>query len=341
MIVATDALRPPQIRIGHIAGNITLPRTIPLRTLLIGGGGALLGLSIGFIIGGGNLSFTMYGTATGAALGAFLVSWSPLKGESLGKWLGLKVLNSRRKIKLKGESVQLAVGIAVLTEATIGKVHLFPGAVNVPPSQYDERGVRLRASQIFDHMLDASGLAELDWVGVHAGEGHSLEDHEELWEEYGSADAASAAMRRHRAHLAGDPFGTGIGGPTDRRPAAGSTVMPNAAVPAARPLGPTAASPSHPATRLTPVATAPIVAAPVPQPAGAPTAALGGSGAGPAVSVELGDLFDPPLVGPGASVPAQATAAPVGQDHPASPRPEPVAGPLDPPAGNGWTRPGQ
>ena len=50
MIVATEALSAPKVRVGHIGGNFTLPRTVPLTSLIAAAIGALLGLAVSLII---------------------------------------------------------------------------------------------------------------------------------------------------------------------------------------------------------------------------------------------------------------------------------------------------
>jgi hypothetical protein len=152
MLVLTDALKTPKIRIGHIGGNFTLPRTVPMASLVAGGVGAAVGLLLGFGFLGGT-GPSVYSAVICGAVGVFFVTWSPLKGESLLKWLGLRVKRQRQNLSVDGEPVQLAVGIALVNEVILGAVRIRAGAVTVPASQYDERGVHLKVEQIFDRLL--------------------------------------------------------------------------------------------------------------------------------------------------------------------------------------------
>lgn len=157
MLVLTDALKSPKVRIGHIGGNFTLPRTVPLVALLAAVGGALFGVAVGFFIIGG-VQATLYGAVLMGAAGWFVVTWSPLKGESMGMWLGLQATSRRKRLTLNGEPVQLAVGIARLGEINTGDVRVVSGAVTIPPSQYDERGVPVNAEDIFHRLLSLRGI---------------------------------------------------------------------------------------------------------------------------------------------------------------------------------------
>jgi hypothetical protein len=174
MLVLTDALRRPKVRVGHIGGNLTLPRTLPLAALLVGAGGGVFGLLIGFVIIGG-VGPTLYATVLGAGAGVFIVTWSPLKGESLAKWFGLRVSTRRKILSVNGEPVQLAVGIARLGEVTTGDIRLKAGAVTIPPSQYDERGVPIDAELLFSKLLEDSGTHLPEQSPVF-GQVRSLED---------------------------------------------------------------------------------------------------------------------------------------------------------------------
>jgi hypothetical protein len=156
MLILTNALKSPKVRVGHIGGNITLPRTIPLTSLLVGGGGAAFGILVGFAIIGG-VGPSVYCAVLGGAAGVGAVTWSPLKGESLLKWLGLRANTRRKALTMDGEPVQLAVGIARLGDVVTGNVHIVPGAVQIPPSQYDERGVPIDPEDLFHRLLASRG----------------------------------------------------------------------------------------------------------------------------------------------------------------------------------------
>lgn len=225
MLVLTDALKSPKVRIGHIGGNFTLPRTVPLAALVAGLSGALLGLALGFFIIGG-LQGTLYSSVLLGAAGVFVVTWSPLKGESMGMWLGLQANSRRKKLTLNGEPVQLAVGIAVLGEVITGKVRIASGAVTIPPSQYDERGVPINAEDIFHRLLSLRGIPAV--AGVYEPSGESIHEarvgrggevalaalatHRQLVESTLGTSTLAKAPRRH--HRDGAPAELPAGGAT-------------------------------------------------------------------------------------------------------------------------------
>src|SRR4051812_23680596 len=106
MLAATNMLKPPPAVIGSINKKITLPRTIKLTTLLSVGVGAVLGFLIALIFFGASLNALIYGPTLGGALGWGAVSFSPLRGESLAKWLGLQANSARqRKLVVDGRQV--------------------------------------------------------------------------------------------------------------------------------------------------------------------------------------------------------------------------------------------
>src|SRR4051812_44795594 len=102
MLAATQVMRPGRTRIGKIGGNLTLPRTVSLISLIAGGIGALVGAVFGLGFGGGSMTGLMYGAGFGGAAGVFIVTFEPLKGESMLTWLGLAVNTRRRQVKVDG-----------------------------------------------------------------------------------------------------------------------------------------------------------------------------------------------------------------------------------------------
>jgi hypothetical protein len=140
MLCATSVIKPGRVRVGRIAGNLVLPRTVPLVNLLIGGAGFLVGVTVGGAFLGlrGALYF---GVLLGAA-GIALVTYSPLRGESMLTWIGLSVSRMRSdQIMFEGEKVRVAVGICPVHKMPYPRVGIHLGAAMVAPSQYDERGV--------------------------------------------------------------------------------------------------------------------------------------------------------------------------------------------------------
>ncbi|WP_433183106.1 hypothetical protein [Actinoallomurus sp. CA-150999] len=145
MLAATNMLKPPPAVIGSINKEITLPRTIKLTTLLSVGIGAVLGFIIGLFILGVSLNALIYGPTVGGALGWGAVSFSPLRGESLAKWLGLQANSARqRKLTVDGRPVRLYLGIAPLRRTAAGTIRILPGGVPVDGVSWDERGFPLQ-----------------------------------------------------------------------------------------------------------------------------------------------------------------------------------------------------
>jgi hypothetical protein len=142
MLCATSVIKPGPLRIGRLAGDLTLPRTVPLANLLLGAGGFMFGL----VIGGGlfGLRGAMYfGVLSGA--GAILAaSYSPLKGESLLTWLGLKALrlNANQTVR-DGVRMRVAVGLCPVPSLPSGQCSIHFGAASINPELYDDRGTLL------------------------------------------------------------------------------------------------------------------------------------------------------------------------------------------------------
>lgn len=148
MLVATEALRPPKLRIGRLGNNITLPRTVPAAALFAGGFGALLAMGLFTIVVGWSIASVAYSATIGAIIGVALVTYSPLRGESLLRWLGLKIRSSRNRSRyMEGAPVRLAVGICYIPAPNQGAVRMRAGAVQVRPGLFDERGTRHRESR--------------------------------------------------------------------------------------------------------------------------------------------------------------------------------------------------
>lgn len=148
MLVATEALQPPKLRIGKLGNNFSLPRTVPLISLVAGALGALLSIAVFSALAGWSLAKVSYSGVVGAVIGVFLVTYSPLRGESLLKWLGLKVRSSRNRARyIDGKPVRLAVGICYVPDVVKGIVQLRPGSVPVRPNLYDDRGTRIRETR--------------------------------------------------------------------------------------------------------------------------------------------------------------------------------------------------
>ncbi|MEV5751307.1 hypothetical protein AB0L00_26090 [Actinoallomurus sp. NPDC052308] len=142
MLAATNMLKPPPAVIGSVNKEITLPRTIKLTTLLAVGIGAVLGFVTSLFLFGVGMNALIYGPTVGGIVGWTLVSFSPLRGESLAMWLGLQANSARkRKLVIDGRQVRLYVGIAPLRRTAAGTIRILPGGVPVDGARWDERGV--------------------------------------------------------------------------------------------------------------------------------------------------------------------------------------------------------
>ncbi|WP_433477224.1 hypothetical protein ACQPZP_09315 [Spirillospora sp. CA-142024] len=141
MLAATNMLKPPPAVIGSLNKSVTLPRTVRLTTLIAVVIGSSLGFLIAFMVLGPGLNALMYGPVLGGAAGWSAVNFSPLRGESLAKWLGLQVNGTRnRKLVVDGRQVRLYVGIAPLRRTAAGTVRMLPGGVPVDAVSWDSRG---------------------------------------------------------------------------------------------------------------------------------------------------------------------------------------------------------
>ena len=345
MIVATEALRPPKIRIGKIGGNFTLPRTIPLASLIAGGIGAFIGVLVALVLFGGALSALMYTTLIGAGVGVFSVTYSPLKGESLFKWAGLRIRTGRSSLPLEDGVLSLAVGICVIKSANLGEYRMFPGAVNIPPSAYDERGVPIDPEDLLDNILDSHGAAQSRFLGtdpnatsLSAAEG-SPQRHWSMPSRLrpGGRDIQGASPLGTPRPLTPPP--TSAPTPAAPAPARPATTPPTAAperVEVAQPASPAAPAPELPPSFAPP--TGPRVQAPATQDFNtashadldpAPSPML--TSAGPYSSssdVSLEELFDETPSSPMPSSWTKVADAESKQDAP-------------PPTADGWRLPGQ
>jgi hypothetical protein len=141
MLAATNMLKPPPPVIGSVNKEITLPRTVKLTTLAAVGAGALSGFVIAVFLFGAGVKALMYGPTLGAGLGWAALNFSPMQGESMARWLGLRASSARkRKLVVDGRPVLLYVGIAPLRRTAAGTIRMVPGGVPVEAVRWDERG---------------------------------------------------------------------------------------------------------------------------------------------------------------------------------------------------------
>ena len=161
MICATRIIKPPPTRIATLGAGVTLPRTVPVRSAVAVAVGVLVGALVGTLFGSFQI---ILGTAAGfGAVGAFLATWSPVKGETLFQWIGVNVFGRARQRKMdwEGDSMALYVGVARLHRVALGDVRIFPGAVDVAEGSVDERGVLRSAKNRNEADSPARTVADL------------------------------------------------------------------------------------------------------------------------------------------------------------------------------------
>jgi hypothetical protein len=139
MLCATPVLKSGPVRIGRIGSHITLPRTVPIVNVVVSLFGALgmFGLVLPFT---SSIMSMVLSLTLGGLAGWIAVSYSPLKGESMVKWLGLQVASRMNRIEVDGRPARAYVGVCLIPEVARGQVRILPGAVNVAPGSVDERG---------------------------------------------------------------------------------------------------------------------------------------------------------------------------------------------------------
>lgn len=152
MLSATETLKTPPLRLGRISETIVLPRSIEVKKFV----GAAVGLILAFpffvilgIVYKHNFTLLLILELLGGATGLLVVSWSPIKGESFSKWLGLASSSrASKKVYISGKEVRAYIGIAPLLSGAQGRVKIVGAAVTVVPSNFDYRGVPIKKSAL-------------------------------------------------------------------------------------------------------------------------------------------------------------------------------------------------
>ena len=146
MLAATSILKKPQIRIAKITEDITLPRSISLKSLLVGIAGFIFGVVFYLIFYALLFRFTVVSfffisfLFTLIAVG--LSNYQPLRGENWSSWLNLQAGAARGgKIEIDGVRVKAYIGIAPLNYSASGKINVVSSAQEVLPGSVDDRGV--------------------------------------------------------------------------------------------------------------------------------------------------------------------------------------------------------
>lgn len=128
----TRYLRRGPRRIALRTKTIALPGTYRLSRVLGGAAGAAAGLTIGLPLGAGTgiWWFTIIVASAGFLLGVFATSWSPLKGESLGRWALLKSAKRTGLVRIGGRWVRAYVGVCPLSRVASGPTRVVAGFVD-------------------------------------------------------------------------------------------------------------------------------------------------------------------------------------------------------------------
>jgi hypothetical protein len=146
MLAATSILKKPQIRIAKITEDITLPRSISLKSLLVGIAGFIFGVVFYLIFYALLFRFTVVSfffiTFLFSLIAVGLSNYQPLRGENWSSWLNLQVGSARGgKIEIDGVRVKAYIGIAPLNYSASGKISVVSSAQEVLPGSVDDRGV--------------------------------------------------------------------------------------------------------------------------------------------------------------------------------------------------------
>ena len=147
MIAATAYLRPPPAVVSRIGQHFTLPRPVQLKSAMWAAAGFVGGVILALPVPGiGIIQKLVIGGTFGAFIALILANYQPLKGESLARFLGLLYQTRKRPLTKNGEKVRVAIGIAPIARVPEGAVWIVRSAVTIPPSQWDERGVKISAA---------------------------------------------------------------------------------------------------------------------------------------------------------------------------------------------------
>lgn len=137
MLVATKMLKPPRA----VLGTQFLPRTIPWATVIVVGVCAFIGFAVSVSVFEVTFKSAMYGAAVGGAIGFVVPQLSPLKGESIFKWLGLKVKEATAtRVSIDGRLAKMHIGTFPLKRTALGRMRVRPAGLEVKAYSYDERG---------------------------------------------------------------------------------------------------------------------------------------------------------------------------------------------------------
>lgn len=139
MFAATRVINPGPTRIGQIGNSFTLPRTVPIVVLIACAIGAVTAtlLMAAFTR---SVSSLIAAAGVGGTVGWAMVSWSPLRGESLAKWAGLKAATVHDRRLVNGQMAKVYVGVAPVTRLAAGRIRIQQGHFDVAAGSVDHHG---------------------------------------------------------------------------------------------------------------------------------------------------------------------------------------------------------
>jgi|688.fasta_scaffold375085_3 hypothetical protein len=149
MMSATSILKRPEARISKITEDITLPRSISVKSFIAGIIGFIFGIIFYNIFYTLIFSFTITSFLVTSLiftfLSVFIINYQPLRGESWGSFINLQAGTSLGgKVEIDGKRVKAYIGIARLNTSAAGKIKIISSAQEVLPGSVDERGVSKR-----------------------------------------------------------------------------------------------------------------------------------------------------------------------------------------------------
>ena len=141
MLAATSVLKQAPARISRLGAGIQLPRTVPIKTLIVCGITGLLAVVLTGSFLGYHLRGVLIAGVLGGAVGWCAVTYQPMRGETLMKWVGLEVLSFKdRRVKIDGKRARAYVGICPVETIARGRITIAHGHAEVAPGSVDERG---------------------------------------------------------------------------------------------------------------------------------------------------------------------------------------------------------
>lgn len=139
MFCATQVFNPGPTRIGTIGNHVTLPRTVPLVSLIAAAAGAFFSVVL-MVVFTRSFSSLIAAAGIGGSIGWIVMSWSPLRGESFARWLGLTVTSFTDRRRINGQMVRVSVGVAPVNRLAGGRTTVIPGSFDVAPGTVDSHG---------------------------------------------------------------------------------------------------------------------------------------------------------------------------------------------------------